>query len=82
MTIDLKHLTDNWKSTVQSILTTTFVVTGYLMVSSTIKPHTAAVLVTVNGIAKILLGILQTDGVQVLPNSTISQSSSTVIKTS
>jgi hypothetical protein len=31
------------------------------MVSSTIKPHTAAILGIVNGLAKVLLGIFQSD---------------------
>ncbi len=61
MTIDLSHLTTNWKSTIQSILTVTFAVTGYLMVSSTISPHTAGILVTVNGLCKVILGVIQTD---------------------
>lgn len=57
----MNHLLDNWKSTVQSLLTTTFAVTGVLATSSIIKPHTAAILVTVNGVAKVLLGLYQTD---------------------
>lgn len=61
MIIDTAHLTNNWKSSVQSVLTTTFAVTGVLMTSSVIKPHTAALLVTVNGIAKVVLGIFQAD---------------------
>jgi hypothetical protein len=81
MTIDTKHLTDNWKSTAQSFLTVTFAVTGYLMTSSVIKPHTAVVLGIVNGLAKVILGIYQQDGVVIPANSTISQSSSTTIKT-
>ena len=67
----IAHLMTNWKSTVQSILTTTFAITGSLMVSSIIKPHTAALLVTINAVAKVLLGVFQTDGVQVPPGSTI-----------
>lgn len=61
MTIDLQHLTTNWKSTVQSLLTVTLAITGYLMASSTIKPHTAVILGTVNGLAKVILGVMQTD---------------------
>jgi hypothetical protein len=71
MTIDTNHLLDNWKSTAQSILTTTFAVTGVLMTSSVIKPHTAAILVSVNGVAKVVLGIFQTDGVQLPAGSTV-----------
>jgi hypothetical protein len=56
----LQHALTNWKTTAQSILTT-FAVTGYLMVSSTITPHTAAVLVTVNRLCKVLIGCLETD---------------------
>lgn len=62
MPIDLDHITKNWHTTAQSVLTTTFAITGYLMVSSVIKPHTAAILVTVNGLCKVFLGLLQTDG--------------------
>jgi hypothetical protein len=59
--MNLQHLVQNWHTTLQSILTTTFAITGYLMVSSLIKPHTATVLVTVNGLCKVILGVLQTD---------------------
>lgn len=69
----LSNATTHWKSTAQSILTTTFALTGTLMVSSIIKPKTAAILVTVNAVAKILLGALQTDGITVPPASTIQQ---------
>lgn len=71
----IQHLTDNWKSTLQSILTTTFALTGSLMLSSVIKPHTAAILVAVNGVCKVLLGLVQTDGVQVPAGSTVKQTS-------
>jgi hypothetical protein len=59
------HITNNWKTTVQSILTVTFAVTGVLMTSSIIKPHTAAVLVIINGVAKVVLGLFQSDGVMI-----------------
>jgi hypothetical protein len=59
--MDLQHLTHNWRTTLQSILTTTFAITGCLMTASIIKPHTAALLVTVNGLCKVILGVLQTD---------------------
>ena len=52
----------NWKSTLSSVLTTGFAVTGYLMASSTIKPQTAAILLTVNGVCKLCLGVMQKDG--------------------
>ena len=52
----------NWKSTLSSILTTGFGVTGYLMASSTIKPRTAVIALSVNGFCKIALGIMQKDG--------------------
>ena len=74
MNAAIQHLFTNWKSTVQSVLTTTFAVTAVLMGSSVIKPHTAALLVTVNGVAKVLLGLTQTDGIQVPAGSTIDQS--------
>jgi hypothetical protein len=41
------------------------------MTSSVIKPHTAAILVSVNGVAKVVLGIFQTDGVQLPSGSTV-----------
>lgn len=59
--IDVNHLLANWKTTAQSLLTTTLAVTGVLMTSSIIKPHTAAIMVTVNGVAKVILGVMQTD---------------------
>ncbi len=71
MTIDVTYLVQNWKSTVQSILTVTLAVTGYLMASSTIKPHTAIIIGTVNGVAKVILGVLQQDGVVSPPDATI-----------
>jgi len=76
MTINLEHLTANWKSTVQSILTTTFALTATLMVSSIIKPRTAAILVSVNGVCKVLLGVFQTDGVQLPPGTNVKTSTS------
>lgn len=71
----LQHLTENWKSTLQSVLTTTFALTGTLMLSSVIKPHTAAILVAVNGVCKVLLGVFQTDGIKVPPGSKLTQTS-------
>jgi hypothetical protein len=56
-----EHALTNWKTTAQSILTTTFAVTGALMVSSIIAPHTAAILTVINAIAKIGIGAIQTD---------------------
>lgn len=69
------HLLTNWKSTLQSVLTTTFAITGALMVSSVIKPNTAAILVTINGVCKVVLGVFQTDGIQVPAGSTLKQTS-------
>ncbi len=77
MTIDFGHLTQNWKTTLQSILTTTFAITGTLMVSSVIKPQTAAILVTVNGICKVVLGVFQTDGSTLPPGTNIKTSITT-----
>lgn len=79
MTIDTSHLLTNWKSTAQSVLTTTFAVTGVLMTSSVIKPHTAAILVSVNGVAKVVLGIFQQDGIQLPGGTTVTQE--TTVKT-
>ena len=76
----LDHLLTNWRSTVQSILTTTFAVTGSLMVSSIIKPHTAAILVTINGVAKVVLGVFQTDGIQIPSGSTVTQKTTVTTK--
>lgn len=77
MTINLNHLTQNWKSTVQSILTTTFAVTGALMVSSVISPKTAAWMVTINGICKVVLGVFQTDGASLPAGTNIKTSITT-----
>lgn len=60
----------SWKSTAQSILTVTLSVSGVLMASSIIKPATAAVLVTVNGIAKVLIGLMQQDAKPSISNPT------------
>jgi hypothetical protein len=57
----IQHALTNWKTTTQSILTTTFAITGYLMVASAISPHTAGILVTVNGLCKVLLGCIEVD---------------------
>lgn len=73
MKIDIAHLCTHWKSTAQSILTTTFAITGFLATTSIIKPKTAAVLITVNGLCKVLIGILQTDGISLPPGSTLQQ---------
>lgn len=78
--IDISHITQNWQSTVQSILTTTFAVTGVLMVSSVISPHTAAILVTINGICKVSLGVFQKDGGAQLPSGTVIKTSVTTPK--
>lgn len=81
MTINLEHLTQNWKSTVQSILTSTFAITGALMVSTVISPKTAGYLVAVNTVCKVVLGVFQTDGIQVPTGSTVVQTSKTVVST-
>lgn len=73
MKIDLQHLLSNWKSTAQSILTTTFALTGALMVSNVISAKTAAIMGTANAVCKILVGVLQTDGIQIPANSTVKQ---------
>jgi hypothetical protein len=39
------------------------------MVSSAIKPHTAAVLVVINSVAKVALGFFQNDGLVIPPES-------------
>jgi hypothetical protein len=74
----LDHLLGNWKSTMQSVLTTTFAVTGVLMTSSVIKPHTAAMLVTANGIAKVVLGVFQSDGIQLPGGSTVTEKTTVI----
>lgn len=79
--INIEHLMKNWKSTLQSILTTTFAITGALMVSNVISPKTAAILTTINGVCKIVLGVFQTDGIQVPTGSTVTETSKTVVQT-
>jgi hypothetical protein len=59
--MSIPNLAANWKSTVQSILTTTFAITGALMVSNVISPKVAAICATVNGVLKIVLGVFETD---------------------
>jgi hypothetical protein len=39
------------------------------MASNVITPHTAAILATINGICKVVLGIFQVDGVQLPPST-------------
>lgn len=69
----LTHLLTNWKSTLQSVLTTTFALTGGLMVSSVISPKTAAILTSINAVCKIVLGVFQTDGLQVPAGTQVKQ---------
>ena len=69
MTITVPNIRANWKSTVQSSLTTTFAITGALMVSSAIKPQTAAVLIVINSVAKVALGLFQSDGLVISPEA-------------
>lgn len=75
----LAHLLTNWKSTVQSILTTTFALTGALMISNVISPKTAAICGSVNAICKVVLGAFQTDGLQVPAGTQVKQT--TVVTT-
>lgn len=79
--ITVKFMLDNWKSSLQSILTTTFAITGALMVSNVISAKTAAILTTINGVCKIVLGVFQTDGVQIPTGSTVTETSKTVVQT-
>lgn len=72
----LDHLRSNWRTTAQSILTTAFAITGYLMVSSVISPHTAGEFVMINGLCKVAIGLLQTDGIQ-LPSGTSIETTTT-----
>jgi hypothetical protein len=76
----LTYFTSNWKSSLQSILTVTLAVTGYLMTASIIHPKTAAILGTINGIAKVVLGIFQSDGIQIPSGSTVKQTTSVTTK--
>jgi hypothetical protein len=76
------HAIINWKSTLSSILTTTFVVTLGLMQLGTITPHVAAWIIGINSASKIWLGAISTDGVVIPANSTIHQQTSTTIKVS
>lgn len=69
----LNHLLSNWKSTAQSILTTTFALTGALMISHAISPKIAAVCASINAILKVVIGVLQTDGVQIPAGQTVQQ---------
>jgi hypothetical protein len=69
MTIDLKHLTENREEHRPAKSHHYVRCDRYLMVSSTIKPHTAPILVTVNELCKVILGVIQSDGVVVPPGS-------------
>ena len=73
--VNVAFLTSNWKSTAQSVLTTTFALTGGLMVSDLISKKTAVILTAINGVCKIMLGIFQTDGIQLPPGSKLTQNS-------
>ncbi|WP_213805772.1 hypothetical protein [Granulicella sp. dw_53] len=75
------HAVKNWHSTVQSILTSTLAITGGLAGLSILSPQTATILGTVNVIAKIGLGMLQTDGIVIPAGSTVSQTQSVTVKT-
>jgi hypothetical protein len=63
--INLKYITDNWKTTAQSILTFTLAITGYLMTSKVISTHTAAICGTINGLCLVVVGVMQKDGINV-----------------
>jgi hypothetical protein len=71
--MNLAYFTKNWKTTLQSILTVTLALTGALMMSNTISPKVAAIAASVNGIAKVVIGVFQSDGVQVPAGSTVTQ---------
>ena len=43
------------------------------MVSNVISQKTAAILVTINGVCKVILGVFQTDGLQLPAGSTVKQ---------
>ena len=76
--IDLKaavtHATSNWKSTVQSILTSVMVASGVAVAPNPwISTALAGKILGAGMIAKVLLGALQSDGIQVPGGSTLKQ---------
>jgi hypothetical protein len=65
----ITYLVKNWKSSLSSILTTGLAFTTYLMASSTIKPRTAVIALSINGALKLLVGFMQKDATTIkLPN--------------
>jgi hypothetical protein len=57
----ITYVVKNWKSSLSSILTTGLAFTTYLMASSTIKPRTAVIALSINGALKLIVGFMQKD---------------------
>lgn len=69
------------KTTIQSILTSTLAVTGLLLGTSIISPKVAGIITALNVVAKVGLGMLQTDGINLPPNTKITQTTDTTVTT-
>jgi hypothetical protein len=70
------HLANNWKTTVQGILSLVVTVGLYFTALPTgaIPQHTAAVITIATGLAKAILGLIQSDGqgpVQTVSKTTV-----------
>ena len=59
----LSHLLENWKSTVQSLLTVVIALGTYLAItpSTVISQHAAGIITLMTGAAKVLLGLIEKD---------------------
>lgn len=76
----LDHALGNWKSTVSSLLTVLIGIGVYLtsVPNQTISAHTAAILTTVVGVAKVVLGFIQNDAKPSVTSSVTIESTSPV----
>lgn len=51
----------NWKTTASAILTSTLAITGYMLESGQMKPHTAFILGLIQICAHVAVGLMQKD---------------------
>jgi hypothetical protein len=70
----LLHLATNWKTTLQSVLTSVMVLSGVAVTPNPwISTTLAAKILGAGMIAKVILGALQNDGIHIPPGSTVKQ---------
>ena len=77
----LQNALQHPKTTIQSILSGVYAITLLLMGMQTISPKVAGIIVSLNTIAKVGLGMSQSDGIQLPAGTSMKQTTQTTLQT-